>query len=36
MNRRTEPTEHICEACGNSFETEAALERHVYDVGLVD
>lgn len=28
--------EHVCEACGESFESEEALERHVREVGLVD
>ena len=28
--------EHVCEACGKSFESEEALERHVREVGLVD
>ena len=27
---------HTCEACGKSFESEAALEEHVHDIGLVD
>lgn len=27
--------EYVCEACGKAFEAEAALERHVHDVGLV-
>ena len=25
-----------CEACGESFESEAALERHIKDEGIVD
>lgn len=25
-----------CESCGRSFDSEAALHRHVHDVGLVD
>ena len=25
-----------CDACGETFETEAELERHVHDIGLVD
>lgn len=28
--------EHRCEACEKSFPTEAALERHVHEIGLVD
>lgn len=28
--------EFVCEACGETFESEAALEDHVHDVGLVD
>jgi DNA-directed RNA polymerase subunit RPC12/RpoP len=28
--------EYVCEACGKSFETERALERHIHEVGLVD
>ena len=28
--------EHVCEACEESFETEAALERHLHEAGLVD
>ncbi len=27
---------YVCEACGDEFETEAELEKHVYCVGLVD
>ncbi|WP_201287888.1 C2H2-type zinc finger protein [Salinirussus salinus] len=30
------PGEYVCEVCGKSFESEAELERHVHDVGLVD
>ena len=26
----------VCEACGEEFETEEELRRHLYDVGLVD
>ena len=25
-----------CDVCGQRFESEAALRRHVHDVGLVD
>lgn len=25
-----------CGVCGEEFDTEAALERHVHDVGIVD
>lgn len=28
--------EYECEACGDAFESEAALRRHVREVGLVD
>ena len=28
--------EFVCEACGEHFESEGALEDHVHDVGLVD
>lgn len=28
--------EFVCEVCGQSFESEEALDRHVHDVGLVD
>ena len=28
--------EHVCEACGKDFDSEAALERHVREIGLVD
>lgn len=27
---------YICEACGKTFESEEALERHIHNVGLVD
>jgi len=32
----TEASEYVCEACEKAFETEAELERHIRDVGLVD
>jgi hypothetical protein len=32
----TDDAAWVCEACGDSFESEAALERHVHEVGLVD
>jgi len=28
--------EYVCTACEKAFESEAALQRHVRDVGLVD
>ena len=28
--------EHVCEACEESFESAAALERRLREVGLVD
>lgn len=28
--------EHVCEVCDERFESEAALEDHVHDVGIVD
>ena len=36
MNDTTESDEHVCEACDTTFDSEAALERHVHDVGIVD
>jgi hypothetical protein len=36
MERTDESEPFVCEACGKSFESEEALERHVHDVGLVD
>jgi hypothetical protein len=27
---------HRCGVCGEEFETEADLERHVHEVGIVD
>ena len=36
MDRTLEEDAVVCEACGETFESEAALERHVHDVGLVD
>ncbi|MFD1514970.1 hypothetical protein [Halomarina rubra] len=35
-DRTDREREHTCEACGRTFETAAALGRHVHDVGLVD
>lgn len=35
MNSQTEEEDHACTACGKSFESEAELERHVRDIGLV-
>lgn len=29
-------TEYECAACGKTFESSEALERHVHEVGLVD
>ena len=28
--------EHVCDVCGEAFENEPALKRHVHDVGIVD
>jgi transposase-like protein len=28
--------EYVCESCGRSFESEAALEKHVHEVGLTE
>lgn len=36
MTDDTDAEEYVCEACGESFESEEALERHVREVGLVD
>lgn len=27
---------YVCDACGETFETEAELRRHLYAVGLVE
>jgi DNA-directed RNA polymerase subunit RPC12/RpoP len=27
---------YVCEACGEEFDTEEELRRHLYAVGLVD
>jgi DNA-directed RNA polymerase subunit RPC12/RpoP len=35
MNETTSG-EYVCEICGERFETEAELERHVHDAGIVD
>lgn len=32
----THDGEHVCEACGKAFESEAELDRHVHEVGLID
>jgi len=32
----TESDEVVCDICGETFESERELERHVHDVGLVD
>ena len=36
MTDDTDEGKHVCEACGESFESEAALERHVREVGLAE
>lgn len=37
MNETSDGSEtYTCEACGKTFESEDALERHIHDVGLVD
>jgi hypothetical protein len=32
----TDTEGHVCELCEETFDSAAALERHVHDVGLVD
>lgn len=32
----SEPNNHVCEVCGQTFPNEASLEAHVRTVGLVD
>jgi DNA-directed RNA polymerase subunit RPC12/RpoP len=34
MNEET--GEYVCGICGERFDTEEELERHVHDVGIVD
>jgi DNA-directed RNA polymerase subunit RPC12/RpoP len=36
MTESESTDEYVCGACGKSFPTEEALERHVHEVGLVD
>lgn len=36
MTDDTDRGEHVCEACGKSFESEEALDHHVREVGIVD
>lgn len=36
MTEDTDDEEYVCEACGESFESEEALERHIEEVGLVE
>ena len=36
MDSTTASETYVCKACEKCFESEATLERHVYDVGLVD
>ncbi|MFT4882398.1 MAG: hypothetical protein ACI9HI_002422 [Salinirussus sp.] len=31
-----DPNEYVCDICEERFESEAELERHIHDVGLVD
>lgn len=35
MSEKTDH-EYVCDACGDQFDSEAALERHIHEVGLVD
>jgi hypothetical protein len=32
----THDPDWTCDACGKSFDSEAELDRHVHEVGLVD
>jgi hypothetical protein len=32
----TSEERHVCAACGRSFASRAALDRHVHEQGLVD
>ena len=32
----TESEEYVCTVCGERFETEDELVRHVHDAGIVD
>ncbi|WP_435175732.1 C2H2-type zinc finger protein [Halorussus sp. AFM4] len=34
--RRREEAQYVCEACGESFDSEAELREHLYAVGLVE
>lgn len=36
MTDTNETDRHTCTVCGESFGSEAELERHVHDVGIVD
>lgn len=36
MDDHDDGATHVCEACGDTFESEEALERHIQEVGLID
>jgi hypothetical protein len=36
QDERSDDDEYVCEACDTTFESEEALKRHVYDMGLLN